>query len=654
MRESPLPEYLRYNRAFWNYIDNSTGKTERNEFKQALKSVSEVLQAVVDGTTVLPPYVIYDIVTCTILVFHFPAAEELMEELTVAEFANIYSGVQSLYFLMTNLKSGNPNSWWIIRSMLSVYHARIIQGSKIMRIFGDSYIFLHRSSPIVGDLQDKRRKDLQKHQEKHAGKERPPKFPEEVFFIEQELNIIVAPFFATFKKIRERILKKLVGFANLYAKLGSLHFEPVTMEDHIEQQNRTIFNFFMKDEEVRLRNMIAFLREKNKKQLKQEAKLEARQADLLKAKQHKPSIGMRMMAHTATAEDEAMLDREDEAPKQKYNLDQKLFESVHLPTRSCHPLLQNYMLKKFLAYSRTHKGEIVSGKFLYVTAQNKHYREYTRACGGYFLYDAIEFKLFNRLDMYAFNMQEVMQDLSIDDQCFLIEEILLLLLVHYNILTERGKATKVDLLANHLKFLEDLKFEEYVSKEGYHKDFREAVLENQACVFSCDWKFSSEEDAKGIQKLMLDYLTLARQLMTEEDPANKERFTMWYPILISYAVNMNNFSEELFEQLTGMLEDVAPHFEKSLREKLECVAQCGSERELVAWRTALLDGSIQLEDVVLHEVKLRAQMDSKKDVFKSEKDYNDYDIVLAKRLIAAKRIKRWWRRTAKERKHYSV
>jgi hypothetical protein len=32
------------------------------------------------------------------------------------------------------------------------------------------------------------------------------------------------------------------------------------MEDHIEQQNRFIFNFFMKDEEVRLRNMIGFLK----------------------------------------------------------------------------------------------------------------------------------------------------------------------------------------------------------------------------------------------------------------------------------------------------------------------------------------------------------------------------------------------------------
>jgi hypothetical protein len=45
--------------------------------------------------------------------------------------------VQSLYYLMSNLHAGNPNSWWIIRSMLSVYQARIVSGSKIMRLFGD-------------------------------------------------------------------------------------------------------------------------------------------------------------------------------------------------------------------------------------------------------------------------------------------------------------------------------------------------------------------------------------------------------------------------------------------------------------------------------------------------------------------------------------
>lgn len=64
---------------------------------------------------------------------------------------------------------------------------------------------------------------------------------------------------------------------------------------------------------------------------------------------------------------------------------------------------------------------MISGKFLYVTGQNKLYREYTRACGGYFLYDAIEFKLFNRLDMYGFNLLEVLNDQTKQDQRYYVE-----------------------------------------------------------------------------------------------------------------------------------------------------------------------------------------------------------------------------------------
>lgn len=153
---------------------------------------------------------------------------------------------------------------------------------------------------------------------------------------------------------------------------------------------------------------------------------------------------------------------------------------------------------------------------------------------------------------------------------------------------------------------------------------------------------------------MLDYLHLARTLMTEDEPVPVERVLGWYPILISYVVNMNDFSKELFEQLMAMIEDISPHFDKVQREQLESLSLCENEKELVVWRNRLLDGSIQLTDVLFHEVKLRIHSDSKKDVIESESDYNAYDIVLAKRLIAAKVIKRWWKRTAKIRKHYDM
>ena len=87
---------------------------------------------------------------------------------------------------------------------------------------------------------------------------------------------------------------------------------------------------------------------------------------------------------------------------------------------------------------------------------------------------------------------------------------------------------------------------------------------------------------------------------------------------------------------------------------MESLSTCENEKELVAWRNRLHDGSVKLTDLLFHEVKLRILSDAKKDVAESENDYNAYDIVLAKRLIASKTIKRWWKRTAKDRKHYDV
>ncbi len=52
---------------------------------------------------------------------------------------------------------------------------------------------------------------------------------------------------------------------------------------------------------------------------------------------------------------------------------------------------------------------------------------------------------------------------------------------------------------------------------------------------------------------MLEYLHQARSLMTEDEPVPKERIVRWYPILISYVVNMNDFSRDLFEQLIAMI-----------------------------------------------------------------------------------------------------
>lgn len=115
--------------------------------------------------------------------------------------------------------------------------------------------------------------------------------------------------------------------------------------------------------------------------------------------------------------------------------------------------------------------------------------------------------------MYAYNMQEILSDLSIADQMFYIEEVLLLLLVHYVSLQEK-KNFKMELPTSQLRFLEGLKFEEFVKKEKYYREFREGVSDGEEAVFSGEWRYSSEDGPKGIHKLIKDYLQLAYELMT--------------------------------------------------------------------------------------------------------------------------------------------
>lgn len=56
---------------------------------------------------------------------------------------------------------------------------------------------------------------------------------------------------------------------------------------------------------------------------------------------------------------------------------------------------------------------------------------------------------------------------------------------------------------------------------------------------------------------------------------------------------------------------------------------------------------------MFHQVKFKAVGNAKKDVLDSEKDYNDYDVKLAKRLVATRIITRWWKKISKNHKIYS-
>lgn len=76
---------------------------------------------------------------------------------------------------------------------------------------------------------------------------------------------------------------------------------------------------------------------------------------------------------------------------------------------------------------------------------------------GIMIFDALEFKLFNRVDMYAINLFEAMNDMSHIDQSYYIVDCLVNLIVHLNSI--KNKVFKVQLPTSLLKFVKNVKFE---------------------------------------------------------------------------------------------------------------------------------------------------------------------------------------------------
>jgi len=89
---------------------------------------------------------------------------------------------------------------------------------------------------------------------------------------------------------------------------------------------------------------------------------------------------------------------------------------------------------------------------------NSYYREYVEEAGGYNLYDAIEFKKFKRVDLYADNVLSIIDTLPIIDKHVFLTEILILLLIEYKRITSKVKQFTIEMSSHYLKFLEDLKF----------------------------------------------------------------------------------------------------------------------------------------------------------------------------------------------------
>lgn len=70
---------------------------------------------------------------------------------------------------------------------MSVYQAKLIKGSKIMNIFGDSYVILRISSSIIEKVK--------------AEQESKAVFENELFFFDQMYRIVIAPFVSVWQII---------------------------------------------------------------------------------------------------------------------------------------------------------------------------------------------------------------------------------------------------------------------------------------------------------------------------------------------------------------------------------------------------------------------------------------------------------------------
>ena len=106
----------------------------------------------------------------------------------------------------------------------------------------------------------------------------------------------------------------------------------------------------------------------------------------------------------------------------------------------------------------------INGKILYCAGLNDTYQEHVHKFKGYNLYDAIEFKKFNRIDLYADNILSISGDLSTYDKHMIYSELLILLLIQLKCVSE-GKNFKIELPRDFLKYLHGLRLVEILGKE---------------------------------------------------------------------------------------------------------------------------------------------------------------------------------------------
>lgn len=89
-----------------------------------------------------------------------------------------------------------------------------------------------------------------------------------------------------------------------------------------------------------------------------------------------------------------------------------------------------HLINAFLTHSK-HAKEIIEGQQFYSAGLNSYYREYIEKKGGYNLFDAVQFKKFFRVDLYAENILSIIDNLTLFAKHNFLAENLILLMVQY-------------------------------------------------------------------------------------------------------------------------------------------------------------------------------------------------------------------------------
>ena len=186
-----------------------------------------------------------------------------------------------------------------------------------------------------------------------------------------------------------------------------------------------------------------------------------------RSKKHVPSISTSLLSHRAhyPSDDEEEKDLTHSEPIMT-GLKQDIFN----PHPDLHPELKNYILGEV-----TSDHELVQHcKLLFVSGQNKLLRERLRRRGGVQLYDAFEFRLFNRIDMYAVNLLDSLDYLVNLDKVHYLKDCLIHLVIHLASL--RDKEFGVTVPTSLLQFVQNLQLESFIDNTPIEDDFRVQIV----------------------------------------------------------------------------------------------------------------------------------------------------------------------------------